>query len=160
MIKTYGGNILNKKIIVLGLVLLILLVAVGLVLFNSTGQNEDVKVGKIYYTLPNGYHVDGINEIGHVTISNGDEKVYLGYSNDKNIKEHIKNYKQDREKNKETLSIENFTRNNTTIYKSTVVESGVNHYWFLKDGNTYSIYTWDKNSNMDSIFNDLFDSIH
>lgn len=150
---------LKKKLTILILILVFLL-ALSFIALNFTSQDEDVKIGQIYYNLPKGYHIDGINEVGDITISNGYEKVYLTYYNNQNINKYINKYKQDKENKNETVIIENFTRNNTLIYKSTDIKSEVKHYWFIKDKKTYSIYIWEKNSDIENIFNDLFDSIH
>ena len=46
----------------------------------------------------------------------------------------------------ETMTIENNTMNNTIFYKTNNIDNpNTIHIWFVKNGDTYDMYTFDKN---------------
>lgn len=105
------------------------------------------KVGNANFVLPAGYSEDGVNEYGALTITNGKNAIYLLEHNDGNITKYTSEYKNVTKYKNETMKIENITRNNTIFYKTNNVNNpNTIHYWFVKNGKTYDIYTFDKNS--------------
>ncbi len=149
---------MNKKIIIAIVIILIILAAIGLII-NNEFQNQRVKVGDIYFQLPENYHEGNLNELGHVNITDGVHCIFLTSVKDGNITEYVNQYVDDLSNKNQSISLSDFTVNGVHVYKSTNAGTGSNHYWFVKDGNMYSLYNWEENPDMDNICINLINSM-
>ena len=139
---------------------IIILLAVGLIAFYSfTNQESEVKVGHATFQVPKGYHVADSNDKNVTNLTNGTKDIYIREYNDKNVKKHINSYINSSEKNNHSVKISNFTVGKTLVYKSNLNASSTVHYWFIKNNKTYTIYSWGKNPEIDSIATKLIETI-
>lgn len=145
----------KKSIIIILLVVILIGVTAFLFTHNFNGTN-DVYVGNTKFYLPDGYHEGNQTEYGDVNITNGYSSVLIHNYSDNNVKKYRDDYSEYLLNNNATPELRNFTVDDITIYKTTIVNNTQTmHYWFIKDNKTFSIYTWDGNSNMDSFIRDL-----
>ena len=64
----------------------------------------------------------------------------------------IKEYEEYKKTENTTVTISNFKINDELVYKTTSDHDvNVNHYWFLKNNTVYSIYSLQKNNDIDEI---------
>jgi len=149
---------MDKKWIVV--LCIIILLTVGLFAFYSfTNQGNEVKVGNAIFQIPNGYHISDSNTKNVTNLTNGTNNIYIMEYNGKDVQKHIDLYINSSEKNNRSVTISNFTVGKTLVYKSNLNTSSAVHYWFVKNKNTYTIYTWDKNPEIDSIATKLIETI-
>lgn len=151
---------LLKRNLKLAILILILVLLIGgfIVYFNFFNY-DTVKVGTTEFILPEGYHDDGFNEFGAVSITNGKNHIFLIEFNDTDEYKHANEYLKSKADTNETLYLSKFDMGNRTLYKSSNSEKPSNvHYWFEKGNKSYEIYKWDGNPNMDNIVLDFFNS--
>jgi len=149
---------MDKKWIAV-IVIIILLVA-GLIAFYSfSNQSNKVKVGSATFKTPDGYHVEDSKDKNVTNLTKGNKNIYIKEYNDKNVKKYINSYVSQSKKNNKTVKISNFTVGKTTVYKSNLDNSSAVHYWFVKKNKTYTIYSRDKNPEIDSITIKLIESV-
>ena len=155
-----GRIILMKKKSILICIIILLLIVIGFMAFNEF-HKQTLKVGNINYTLPLGCKVDGLNDLKDIIISDSENnQIFLGYYNNKNITSIVNQYCNDRINTYNQTTIQsNFTVNGVQVIKTTNSKNGANHYWFLHDEGTYTIYNWNNNTNMDNIVSTLINSI-
>lgn len=146
----------KKWIAIIGIIILL---TVGLITFFSfSNQENEVKVGNATFQVPDGYEIGKIGEDGVTNLTNGTNEIYIKEYNGKNIQKHVNAYVDKLEKNNKTVMISNFTVGKTIVYKSNLNTPTNVHYWFVKNNNTYTIYSWDKNPEIDSITIKLIES--
>lgn len=145
---------MNKKIIAI-IVVVIAILILGFVFYT---QNT-VKVGDVYFAVPDGYHV--VDEADYVNITSGSNYMCLHkHLSDKNINESIKDFVKYKKKGNDTLKFSKFTSGDITITKSlSSKDPKIFHYWFEKDGKTYHAFTWAGNQNSDSFMTNLVSSM-
>lgn len=150
---------MDKKYIVI-IIVIIFLAIIGFSFLNkSPVQVESFDVGSAKFILPDGYHVGNSNDSNKVNITNGVNSIQLIEYKDKQITKHVENYEHYIINQNGTVKTENFTIDNVTIYKS-VNEKYPNivHYWFIKNGKTYEVSKYDANKRMDTMVINLIDS--
>ena len=54
-----------------------LIVVVGLLTYSQFFSQQQVEVGGVYFDLPDGYYQGSDNNIGDITITNGNYSVFL-----------------------------------------------------------------------------------
>lgn len=140
---------MDKKWIII--ICVIILLAVGLIAFYSfSNQNNEISVASTKFQIPDGYHEVASNKDGVINLTNGTHEIFIGKYNDINVNKHIKTYVDYNKKKNITTNISNFTVGKTVVYKSNLNNSSAVHYWFVKNKNTYDIYSWNHNSEIDS----------
>ena len=140
---------MDKKWIII--ICVIILLVAGLIAFYSfSNQDNEIKVGSTKFQIPDGYHEVASNKDEVINLTNGTHEIFIGKYNDININKHIKSYVDFNEKRNITVNISNFTVGKTLVYKSNLNNSSAVHYWFIKNKNTYDIYSWNYNPEMDS----------
>lgn len=143
----------------IALIFVIILLVVGLIAFyNFSTQENEVKIGNSTFKLPNGYFIGNSNN-NITNLTDGTHEIYIGSYNDKNINKHVDSYVNDSMDNNRSIKISNFTVGKTLVYKSNIKDSKTVHYWFVKNKNTYNIYSVDKNSEIDSTVIKLIESV-
>lgn len=144
----------------IALICIIILLVIGSITFYSfANQDNKVKIGDTSFQIPEGYHVDNSKSNNVTNLTNGKHDIYIKMYDDKNIKKHINSYINQSEENNKSVKISNFTVGKTLVYKSNLNTSSSVHYWFVKNNKTYTIYSWDKNPEIDSITIKLIESI-
>ena len=146
-----------KKYSMIAILIAIILLAGGFMIYNNYKQPH-VKVGDIDFVIPEGYNKSGFNNLGHITLKNENNSIYLASYNTTNISEYINQYKNNLLDNNESIIITNFSVDNISVYKSINNQTKAEHYWFVKNGKMYTIYNWEYNPNMDKIFEELLKS--
>ena len=143
---------MNKKIIIVSVILVILIVCVGFFIYS----NNTVKVDNTYFSIPEGY--SAFDNDGYFNITNGKEYMCIikNVSHD-DLNKSMNSYIKTKKSNENTtVSISNFSVNNYTIYKSVSNSNGhVYHYWFADDSKIYEFFTWSGDSNSDYIVSKL-----
>ena len=134
------------------MVLIALLLIGGFLVYSTFFNYNTVKVGSTEFILPKGYHDDGFNEFGAVSVTNGKNHVFLIEFNDTDAYKHAKEYVDSKNQTNEFVSLSHFGEGNGTIYKSNNFQKQSNeHYWFAKGNKSFEIYKWDGNPKMDEI---------
>lgn len=150
---------LSRKLKLLVLLLIIVILIGGLFVYLNFFNYETVKVGSSELVLPKGYHDDGFNEFGAVSITNGRNHIFLLEFNDTDAYKHANEYLLSKNDTNESVYLTQFDLGNRTIYKSTNFQKSSNvHYWFEKGNKSYEIYKWDGNPKMDDIVMFFFNS--
>ena len=152
---------MEKKTIFLIILMIIIALIIGCLVTNGF-FNEKIKVGNSYFVLPNDYMISDVNSAGDISITKGNESIYIGtYDNDNgNITKYVQEYcKSIEKKNNKSVLLDNFTINNIFVYKTTNLDTGANHYWFVNNNEIYTIYTWNENPNADVICKELINKM-
>lgn len=143
---------MNKKIIIIsGVILLVLLLSFCFIYTFNT-----VRIDGTYFNVPNGYQID--DEGDYINLTSGTNYICLvkEVKNDdvnKLIKEYVNSKKV---KENDTISVSSFKVDNLNVYKSISNNNDKTvHYWFVKYGKSYELFTWVANSNSDKIVSDL-----
>lgn len=148
---------MNKKSIVL--ICVILIIFIGFLAYTNFTNQNDLKFNKTTFHLPDGFKEKGLTVSGDRNVSNGYESIYFHEYNNNDINNYVNNYIHERNESNFTAILTNFTVDNTTVYKTTIVNQTHSiHYWFVKNNNVYSIYTWDGDKKTDKIVEDLIRS--
>lgn len=152
---------MQKKSIISILIIVLLLIVVGFIISTEyLNQEKEVNTTHATFKLPKGYHSEGLNGHGDLIITNGTDTFFIAEYEDNNMQNHINIYLNDRNQNNQTINMSNLTVDGKFVSKSINLASGSTHYWFIKDNHVYSIYTWNKNEKIDSIFVNLIDEMN
>lgn len=147
---------MEKKSLLLILLIIILIGIIGFLLTNNLTISNEITVGNTKFYLPEGYHEGNLTKSGDVNITNGYSSVFVHNYPDNNITNHVNEYMKKMRENNSTVGLENITIENNIIYKTTTNNTAEPiHYWFTKDGQSYTIYTWDTNSKMNSLIQNI-----
>lgn len=149
---------MNKKSKVLIVIICILLLVFGIFLY----QNQTVKkinVGDTQFSIPSGYNEQVISK-SLVKFTSGNNVFYINEKNSTDINHFVNLYVNHKNKTEnKSVEISQFQSNGQNIYKSVVSDNvSVVHYWFLKNGKCYEIYTGTADSNMDNLISDIVKS--
>ena len=149
---------MDKKWILI--ICIIILVVIGFITYyNSTNHETKVKLGDITFQVPDGYTIGNSGKDEIINLTNGTNEIYIQKYDGKNVKKYVDKYIDKVEKSNKSVKISNFTVGKTLVYKSNLDNSTTNvHFWFVKNNNTYTIYSWDKNPKIDSIVTKLIES--
>lgn len=151
---------MNKKIIILVLVIISLLIAFC-VFTNMPLKENEIKVGNTIFTLPDGYNKSDVNNFGTVNITNGNNSLSISAADDNDIIKYTTKYNQNAIDRNYTVKFSNFTIGDMPIYKSTLLNnSKVAHYWFVDNDRVISISTWDADKNTEKNVLKLIESKH
>lgn len=149
---------MNKKILLIGAIVILLVLIVGFVHYPNFNQNEQIKIDNVIFNMPAGYNETTSNISGEINITNGFNSMQISKCNESNIKDIVNEYKTYKEKNNYSVSLSNFTIDDKEVYKVDVTNDTTIHYWFTYNGKLYSIYTWDGNDNNDNIVSEFVKS--
>ena len=152
---------MEKKTIALISVIAILVIIIGFLVFTqfSSPSNENyIVVGNTNFTLPEGFHVGATNKLGDINITNGTCTVFISKHDSDNITTYVKGYEKSVKAQNGTITLSNVTVDNITVCKSVNNQSGVEHFWFTKNGKVFSIYEWKNYSNFDDLVFELIRS--
>ena len=133
---------MDKKWIALICIIIIVVIALGA--FYTFSTPDKVKVGDSTFKIPEGYHVDKSEDNNVTNLTDGKHNIYIKKYDDKKIQKHIESYINRSELKNKTVKISNFTVGKTLVYKTTLNGTNTIHYWFVKNNNTYNIYSGDK----------------
>ena len=146
---------MKKTHIVLCLLIIIILIIIGTVLFNNSVEKNQVQIGNTIFSMPSGYSIRQSNET-EANITNGFNTIIISKCNNNTIQKQIDDYKTLKEKDNNTIYVTNITINNLIVYKATVTNNtSYIHYWFKYNDETYTVYSWNANKNMDEIVSEL-----
>lgn len=149
---------MEKKTILIILIAIFLLIFISFMGYTYIAK-EKVTVGSVNFTLPSGFKEGIIDGEFDANITNGTHAIYINEYNDNNISKFIDEYKNEHNAKNESVLIFNLTIDGKTIYKSSNNVTNANHYWFIENNKTYSIYNWGYTPNMDNIVFDLIKSM-
>lgn len=150
-----GGLFVQAKSIYMILIIVVMLLVFGVTSLNNLSNlDPTVKFGKAEFTIPDNYYKKDIGS-DEVVITDGDIEITLLSYDDKNVKKHIEKYESYLKGKNKTLNMKDFKVDGVHVYKGTINGSSkVIHYWFVKDGKTYSIYSSNADKNTgDTILN-------
>lgn len=135
------------------IVLIGILIATGIVFLNTYAQPEGtIKVGDVYFGIPEGYHEGTLNQLGDVNLTNGTNSIFIKKHDSGDLYKKIKEYEEYKKTENTTVTVSNFKINDELVYKTVSDhDANVNHYWFLKNNKVYSIYSLQKNEDIDKI---------
>lgn len=142
------------------LIICILLIIAGFFIFNNHPAQNQVRVGDISYTLPDGYHVGKVNGNNDTVITNGVDQIFLAVYGKSDVNEYVNNYVDYKKTNNTTVDVKSFEVGEYKVYKSEIPnDANTTHYWFGKNNKVYSIYSFVNNPNRDDITIKLINSI-
>lgn len=147
---------MEKKYLLIIFILVVIIGFMGYVQFFQA--EEQIEVGDVNFTLPNGFHQGTPNSQGDINITNGTVSIFIAKYDGTNVTPYINRYQDNVNKTNNTVSSSNFTIDDINVYKSVNEGTGSKHYWFVKNNNVYSIYVWSDYENIDNIIFDLIKS--
>lgn len=154
------------KKIIYGIVLLIIFLCIIAFVFNGFSFSEQCNVGNAFFDLPKNYQIDSTS-IKHtedsvlINITNRKNTISIVEFNDDNLEKYFKKYQEHKNNGTDLLEISNLTINNMTVRKSVdKTDNHFVHYWFIKNGKVYEIYTWDADEDFDENVEFMINSIH
>ena len=155
---------MKKKMLIIAIIIIIILIMViGFMIYKDYTQdyNQDNQIilNSVNFTMPAGFYEGTPNAAGDMNITNGTATIFIAKYGGTNITKYIKEYVNATKKSNQHVSINNFTLNNTVVYKSINNDTPAKHYWFIKDNKVYSIYIWQEFNNSDSIICDMIKSM-
>ena len=120
--------------------------------FNQFTSSQQITVGNTKFILPEGYHHSNPNDFGAESITNNIHTTFLTEYNGTNITKYVEDYQKFIKTQNQTMNVENFTIDNITLYKTVNIDNPHTiHYFFVANGNTFDVYTWDGDNNIGSI---------
>ncbi len=146
----------NSRILIL--ILILVLIIFGFLAF----QNQSVKklvIGDEQFSVPSQYQEEYLSN-NLVKISSGDNVYFITEKSSSDVKIFVNKYvKHKKLADNQSVNIYYIDNGNFDIYKSVVSEnSSVIHYWFVKNGKGYEIYTGTADSNSDDFILDIINS--
>ncbi|MBQ6628193.1 MAG: hypothetical protein IJH65_05180 [Methanobrevibacter sp.] len=145
---------MNKKLLAIGFIIIAILI-LGFCFYTY----NTVKIGNAYFTVPEGYHVVDREYCSNIT-SETDHMCLVKEVSDDNINNVIEKYNAAKVSENDTLNFSKFSFGEVEVIKSISNKNpNVIHYWFVKDGMTYEAFTWDGDSNSDSLLKNLIHSM-
>ncbi|MEE0942207.1 MAG: hypothetical protein UIB63_03730 [Methanobrevibacter sp.] len=142
--------------------LLAVFIIIALIVFGFVYQDFSVKevdVGETRFMVPSEYQVQNISNT-LVKLTSGGTVYFINEKNSSDIKIFVNKYVNHKNKTEnKSVEISHLAYNDSDIYKSVVSDnSSVIHYWFVKNGKGYEIYTGTANSNSDELVLDIINS--
>ena len=154
---------MKKKMLIVAVIIIILIMIIGVMMYKNHTQednkNNQIILNSVNFTMPAGFYEGTPNEAGDMNITDGNATIFIAKYGGTNITKFVKEYQNATIKNNHHVLINNFTLNNTLVYKAINTDSHAKHYWFIKDNNVYSIYIWHEFNNTDSIICDMIKSM-
>ncbi|WP_296789772.1 hypothetical protein [uncultured Methanobrevibacter sp.] len=149
---------MNKKLGLLAILVIIILVAFGFFMSHSSSTKE-ILVGESKFVIPSEYQEQNVSN--HlVKITSGDNIYFINENNNSNITYFVDFYVNHKNvtENK-SVNVSHLMYGDSDIYKAVVNDNAsIVHYWFLKNGKCYEIYTGTANSNTDNLILDIIKS--
>lgn len=136
----------RKKVIII-LLLLIGGIAIigGILAFNP----NSIEVNGTYFTLPEGYRCTANDT--YTIITNDTDTLYINCYNTDDIKNITDSYVDyHKTKNNISVNISKTKFNNNEVYKSTMADPHIIHYWFVYNDKVYQIYSQTATSTTDA----------
>ena len=151
---------MNKKYIIAGIVIIIILLIIGITQFTDvSSQDNIVKVGNAVFTLPEGYKVVESNT-NEANISNNFNTITIKCLDDENVNQSVHRYVKFKGKDNITVNLTTLSVDGKEIQKSKLENTtDIVHYWFKDHNKVYTIYTTDANKNIDKIVFEIIKSI-
>ena len=146
-----------KKIGLLAVFIIIALIVLGFVYQDFSVKEVDV--GETRFMVPSEYQVQNISNT-LVKLTSGGTVYFINEKNSSDIKIFVNKYVNHKNKTEnKSVEISHLAYKDSDIYKSVVSDnSSVIHYWFVKNGKGYEIYTGTANSNSDELVLDIINS--
>ena len=141
----------NLIFIILGV---IIIAVVGC--FILIHDSNNINVGGLNFKIPDNYTV--IDENNNFNLTNGKDSIIINKKTTTDINKTIKNYIKYKAKSKDKVQVSNYEISNTPVYKASVENSSIAHYWFEIDNKVYELYTWSAKPNNDFLIKDLITS--
>lgn len=158
---------MNKKYVLMGAIIIILLLVIGFLLFNqpmtssNTSEHEKVAVGQANFSIPEGYEVSDIHNDGEVNLTNGHTSLFMVEYNGNNLSKYVNETVTYLESDNLNPIRSNFSIENTFVEKLTI-DGKPNYlrYWFVDNDKTYCVYTYTGDGSIDNTINYLIKSLH
>lgn len=152
---------MEKKSLLSIILIILLLLVIGYFIYGEIGEKNrtnEIQIADVNFALPTGYSATGLNNLGDLIISDGKDKIYMTIYDTNHVEDYMGDYNNNRKQANETVSFSNLTINNVHVYKATT-NTGATRFWFVKNDQTYIIYTLTKNKNIDDIISKLIKSM-
>lgn len=135
------------------IVLIAIIIVMGITFLNPLTQPEGkIKVGEVNFELPDGYYEGNLNKLGDVNLTNGTNSIFIKKHDSDDLYKEIKDYEDYKKTENTTLTVAKFKIKDELVYKTVSDhDKYVIHYWFLKNNKVYSIYSLQKNDDIDQI---------
>lgn len=125
--------------------------------FMMISDKDHIKVENTKFKIPEGYNVTNADK--YYNLTNGIDTICI----EKNVgtldvNSTIDNYLKNKKKENVSVKVSNFTVDNDIVYKVEIVNSSACHYWYEDNGKVYSMFTLNKNPNIDPLVVSLINS--
>lgn len=148
----------KKSCMLMVIVIFIILGGCCLLESNFNSKSHDIKVGEIYFDMPNGFSINESNE-SSVRIYGDGHSIIISQLIGNDIDRYVDGYILELENLNSTAIISNQTLKGINTIKVESNSTGAIHFWFKYDGKIYSISTWGKFNKMDEITSKLIESM-
>ena len=98
---------MNRSSIIAILAVLVIACVAGFLFFGGSFGGDVIKVGSTEFKAPEGYHQGAPNKLGHVSMSNGTNEIYLTELNGTDVNVHIKGYQDYIKTQNQTIKVSN-----------------------------------------------------
>ena len=118
-----------------------------------------MNVGDEQFSVPSQYKVENVSD-NLVKLSSGDSVYFMTEKENNNIKYFVKKYVNlKKSADNQSVNILHLDYEGSDIYRSVVSDnSSVVHYWFVKNGKGYEIYTGTADSSSDEFIMNIIKS--
>lgn len=154
---------MNKIVKIAIIVILLLFLIGGFTYFTDFNQNKTIEIGKTTFSIPENYYKGNNNNLGAINLTNGTNSLFILEHETTDLHGYLVNYTDYVQKDlnqsvKVTCSTVENSQNVYKVEKSN--DTQIIHYFFVRNGKTYEIYTWDGNSQTDMIVENMIKSIN
>ena len=149
---------LKKRIWILVLLIILALLLCGFILYPNISVKK-VNVGDEQFSVPSQYKEENVSD-NLVKLSSGDSVYFMTEKENNNIKYFVKKYVNlKKSADNQSVNILHLDYEGSDIYRSVVSDnSSVVHYWFVKNGKGYEIYTGTADSSSDEFIMNIIKS--
>lgn len=151
---------MDKKYILI-ILLVVILLAIGVTFYSGSFNQNKISVGNAEFTIPDGYHKGVNNQLNDLNLTNGYNSIFFAKYDGEDVESSVDEMSAFIKNQNQTPYLTNFTVDNVLVHKLTIINNTQYYrYWFVDNGVTYCIYTWDGNANTDNLVTDLIKSIN
>ena len=147
----------NKKLIIAFIIIII--AGVGIFGYMHQNSHSKIELGKTTFKLPDGYKEGEWTKNNTVRVSDGKTAAFISLKGNDNLNKTVYGFAQGFEKTGNHTIITNFTTSNVFVYKLNIENDTASYYWFKNNGETYCVYTWEANNNIETLVVDLIKSM-
>lgn len=137
-------------------ILIGMIILIGICCLIITTSSNQMSVDGVTFDIPDSYSV--VEDNNKFNLTNGKNSIFIKKTTTNDINKTIEDYIKSKEMMNNTFKVINLNIDDIDIYKVSVDNTTISHYWFEKNNKVYEVYTWSANQNTDLIVSDLIKS--